>query len=85
MGTPCGAQGSILLLTKVDGSKNVLLHTGWLARPLPIIRETTESPAAFLAWFRVPFTLALIGVPGHSGAIPSGFTRSSHRRVCGLD
>ena len=48
-GTPCGAQGSILLLTKVDGPKNVLIPAGRLARPLPIIREITESPAVFLA------------------------------------
>lgn len=63
MGTPCGAQGRNLLFAKVDGSKNVLLHAGRLARPLlPVIRETTESPAALLAWFRVPFPPALIGV-----------------------
>ena len=47
-GAPCGAQGSNLMGAKVDGSKVVLIRTGRLTRPLPIIRGITESPAIFL-------------------------------------
>ncbi|WP_292728877.1 DUF1016 N-terminal domain-containing protein, partial [Methanoculleus sp.] len=46
-GAPCGAQGCNLIGAKVDGSKDVLIRTGRLTRPLPIIRGTTESPATF--------------------------------------
>ncbi len=62
-GGPCGAQGCNLIGAKVDGSKDVLIRTGRLTRPLPIIRGTTESPATFRKWFRAPLTSALIRVP----------------------